>query len=150
MLQGLVVSLGDLYIIHAYIVDKIWFVLFTIFLSVVFVILTYTLVSIFGNVGKGLAVIFLVLQFSSSGGTFPVTMTSSFFQKLNPYMPFTYGVSLLREATGGIIKEVVLSDLYHLLLFPVIFLSAALLLRRPMHRFQNKRGTGSNKARILQ
>ncbi|MDN4074269.1 hypothetical protein [Fictibacillus terranigra] len=119
-------------------------------MSVVFVILTYTLVSIFGNVGKGLSVIFLVLQFSSSGGTFPVTMTSSFFQKLNPYMPFTYGVSLLREATGGIIKEVVLSHLYHLLLFPVIFLSAALLLRRPMHRFQNKRGTGSNKARILQ
>ncbi|SFE33247.1 putative membrane protein [Bacillus sp. OV194] len=150
MLQGLVVSLGDLFIIHSYIVDKTWFVLFAMFLSIVFVILTYTLVSIFGNVGKGLSVIFLVLQFSSSGGTFPVTMTSSFFQKLNPYMPFTYGVSLLREATGGMIREVVLSDLYHLLLFPAVFLIAALFLRKPLQRIQNRRGAGAKKARILQ
>lgn len=150
LLQALIVSLGDLFIIHAHIADKLWFVLFTMFISIIFIMITYTLVSLFGNIGKGLAVIFLVLQFSSSGGTFPVSMTSPFFQKLNPFMPFTYGVSLLREATGGIIWDVVVSDLYHLLIFAALSLLAGALLSKPLHRLFSSKGNRARKARILQ
>ncbi|SDM47318.1 putative membrane protein [Fictibacillus solisalsi] len=150
MLQALVVSLGNLFVISAYIVDKPQFVLFSILLSIVFMSIIYSLVFIFGNIGKGLAVIFLVLQFSSSGGTFPVSMTSPFFQRLNPYMPFTYGVSLLREATGGMIKEIVLSDIWHLVLFPVLFLLLSLILSRPLFRILSNKKQRLKKARILQ
>ena len=69
---------------------------------------------------KGIDIIFLVLQFSSSGGTFPVSLTPVFFQKINPFVPFTYAVSLLREAVGGIVLDIVQKDLLALLFFFVI------------------------------
>lgn len=130
--QAAIVSLGDLFIIHTYVVDKGWFVLFSIFMSMVFIIITYTLCSVFGNIGKGLAIILLVLQISSSGATFPVSVTSTFFQKLNPFMPFTYGVSMLRETVGGMINKIVVKDFFALLVFVGISFLIAFVLKKPL------------------
>ncbi len=99
--QALVASLGNILILPTYIVNKVWFVLFAILISIVFVTIVFTLVSVFGNIGKGVAIVFMVLQFSSSGGTFPISTTGHFFQMLNPFMPFTYAISLMREAVGA-------------------------------------------------
>lgn len=133
--QAIIVSLGDLYLIQVYAADKLWFVLFSIFISMVFIIITYTLCSVFGNVGKGLVIIFLVLQISSSGATFPVSLTSSFFQKLNPFMPFTYSVSMLRETVGGMVHEVVVKDTLFLLVFAATSFLIALLLKKPLRNW---------------
>jgi putative membrane protein len=130
--QAAIISIGDLFIIHTYAVDKLWFVLFCIFISMVFVIITYSLCSVFGNLGKGLTIIFLVLQISSSGATFPVSLTSSFFQKLNPFMPFTYAVSMLRETVGGMINEVVVNDFFYLVIFVLISFLMAMVLKKPL------------------
>ncbi|MEH7491170.1 YhgE/Pip domain-containing protein [Neobacillus niacini] len=132
ILQAVIVSIGDLYIIHAYVADKLWFVLFSIYISIVFTIIIYTLCSVFGNIGKGLSIILLVLQISSSGATFPVSLTPSFFQTLHPFMPFTYGVSILRETVGGMIKAVVIKDTLYLLIFVGISILLALALKRPL------------------
>lgn len=132
ILQACIVSLGDLYLINVYVADKLWFVLLCIFISIVFTIIIYTLCSVFGNIGKGLSIILLVLQISSSGATFPVSMTSSFFQKLHPFMPFTYAVSMLRETVGGIIKPIVIKDVLYLLIFIGISFLIALALKRPL------------------
>ena len=130
--QAAIVALGDLYFLHTYAVNKLWFVLLSILISIVFVIITYSLCSLFGNVGKGLAIIFLVLQISSSGATFPVSLTSSFFQKLNPFMPFTYAVSMLRETVGGMINEVVVNDFFYLVIFVLISFLLAMVLKKPL------------------
>ncbi|MDQ6597138.1 YhgE/Pip domain-containing protein [Bacillus salipaludis] len=130
--QAAIVSFGDLFIIHTYVVDKGWFVLFSIFISMVFIVITYTLCSVFGNIGKGLAIILLVLQISSSGATFPVSVTSTFFQKLNPFMPFTYGVSMLRETVGGMINKIVVKDFFALLVFVGISFLIAFVLKKPL------------------
>ncbi|MFP5106129.1 YhgE/Pip family protein [Neobacillus sp. C211] len=132
--QAAIVALGDLFLIHTYAVDKLWFVLLSIFISIVFVTITYSLCSVFGNIGKGLAILFLVLQISSSGATFPVSLTSSFFQKLNPFMPFTYAVSMLRETVGGMIKEVVFKDILSLIVFVFISFLVALILKKPLSK----------------
>jgi putative membrane protein len=132
ILQAVIVSLGDLFLIKSYVADKLWFVLLSIFISLVFTTIIYTLCSVFGNIGKGLSIILLVLQISSSGATFPVSMTSSFFQRLYPYMPFTYGVSMLREAVGGMIKSIVIKDALTLLLFIGVSFLIALALKRPL------------------
>ncbi|MBO0961877.1 YhgE/Pip domain-containing protein [Neobacillus sp. MM2021_6] len=132
--QGAVASLGDLYFIHTYVVDKLWFVLMCIFISMVFVIITFTLCSVFGNIGKGLAIIFLVLQISSSGATFPVSTTSSFFQMIYPFMPFTYAVSMLRETVGGMVTDVVVKDVLSLLVFASASFVLALLLKKPLSK----------------
>lgn len=78
LFQALCITLGDFYILEAYVADKVPFVLFAMLVSMVFVTITYTLLSVFGNVGKGIAIIFMVFQFSSSGGTFPISMTAPF------------------------------------------------------------------------
>ncbi|MFL6562899.1 MAG: YhgE/Pip family protein, partial [Bacillus sp. (in: firmicutes)] len=132
--QAAIVSLGDLFFIHTYAVDKLWFVLLSIFISMVFVTITYSLCSVFGNIGKGLAIIFLVLQISSSGATFPVSLTSPFFQTLNPFMPFTYAVSMLRETVGGMIVEVVKKDVIALVGFIILSLLLAVLLKKPLSK----------------
>ncbi|WP_432457121.1 YhgE/Pip family protein [Cellulomonas iranensis] len=51
--------------------------------------------------GRVVALVLLMLQLSSSGGTYPVETTPRFFQALHPYMPATYVVDGLRELVGG-------------------------------------------------
>ncbi|WP_051633724.1 YhgE/Pip domain-containing protein [Bacillus sp. UNC41MFS5] len=147
--QAAIVSLGDLFFIHTYAVDKLWFVVFSMFISMVFVTITYSLCSVFGNIGKGLAIIFLVLQISSSGATFPVSLTSSFFQTINPFMPFTYAVSMLRETVGGMIVEVVRNDIFALVVFISLSLLLALILKKPLSKRIQKTAEKARTSRII-
>ncbi|PAE33359.1 YhgE/Pip domain-containing protein [Bacillus sp. 7884-1] len=149
ILQAVIVSVGDLYIIHAYVADKLWFVLFSIFISIVFTIIIYTLCSVFGNIGKGLSIILLVLQISSSGATFPVSLTPAFFQTLHPFMPFTYGVSILRETVGGMIKAVVIRDTLYLLIFVGISFLVALVLKRPLGAWIHRTAERAKSTKIV-
>jgi putative membrane protein len=129
ILQAVIVTLGDLYVIKTYVVDKLWFVLLGVFISIVFIIIIYTLCSVFGNIGKGLSIILLVLQISSSGATFPVSLTPAFFQALHPFMPFTYAGSMLRETVGGMIQAIVIQDFFYLLVFMGISLLIGIVLK---------------------
>lgn len=148
-LQAISVSLGDMWILDAFVADKLPFVLFAMLVSAVFVTITYTLLSVFGNVGKGIAIIFMVFQFSSSGGTFPISMTAPFFQMLNPFMPFTYAISLLREAVGGIWWETAWRDILALLGFIGISLFVALVLKRPLSGIIKKSTENAKKTKII-
>ncbi|MGG1659252.1 YhgE/Pip family protein [Brevibacillus sp. NRS-1366] len=149
LLQALCVTLGDIYILGAYVADQVPFVLFAMLVSIVFVTITYTLLSVFGNVGKGIAIIFMVFQFSSSGGTFPISMTAPFFQALNPFMPFTYAISLLREGVGGIFWETALRDILCLVGFIGLSLFVALVLKRPLSGLIKKSTENAKKTKII-
>ncbi|NFI78021.1 YhgE/Pip domain-containing protein, partial [Clostridium botulinum] len=94
----------------------------------------YTLVSVFGNVGKALGVILLVLQISASGGTFPIEVTPGFFQRINPLLPFTYAVSGMREAVGGVIEGILLRDIIILLIYFTLSILLALLLKKKLEK----------------
>src|SRR5699024_326211 len=109
LLQTLVVTLGDLFILGVDAHNPVWFVLFGLGISVAFMTLIYTIVSILGDVGKAGVIVLLVLQIAGSGGTYPVVLLPPFFQKINPFLPFTYAVDLMREAVGGIIWSKVLT-----------------------------------------
>ncbi|MCU6709846.1 YhgE/Pip domain-containing protein [Paenibacillus sp. J5C_2022] len=149
MLQGLSITLGNLFILKTYVADKLAYILFAMLVSLVFVTITYTLLSVFGNVGKGIAIIFMVFQFSSSGGTFPVSMTLPFFQALNPFMPFTYAISLLRESVGGILWSTALRDILCLLSFVGLNFLLALLLKRPLSGLIKKSAENAKKTKLI-
>lgn len=100
--QALIVSLGNLYLLHTYALEKAWFVAMTIFVGLVFMSILYILAAVFGNLGKGVGIILLVLSISAGGGNFPIQLSGKFFQFINPLLPFTYAVNLLREPVGGI------------------------------------------------
>ncbi len=60
----------------------------------------------FGNIGRFLGIIFLVIQLGSCGGSFPIPVTRAmggFFQMVNPFLPMTYSVYGFRESlTSGL------------------------------------------------
>lgn len=137
-MQALIVSIGNLLLLEVYVADKWEYVLFSVLISAVFTLLVYTFVSVLGNVGKGISVILMVLQISSSGGTFPIQVTPPFFQHINPFLPFTYAVSLLREAVGGITWTTATKDILVLLLFILVTLLLGVILKKPFHRRTQK------------
>ncbi|WP_346234801.1 YhgE/Pip domain-containing protein [Lysinibacillus telephonicus] len=136
--QTIIVTLGNIFILPVEISEPFWFVVFGLFCSLVFIMIVYTLVSVFGDVGKALAIILLVLQIAGSGGTYPVVLLPEFFQIINPFLPFTYAISLMREAVGGIIWEKVMYDVLFLLLFGLIALVLGGFLKEMINKQTDK------------
>ncbi|MDY0406355.1 YhgE/Pip domain-containing protein [Virgibacillus sp. 179-BFC.A HS] len=101
LLQTIVVLLGDLWLVGVTVKEIGWFILFGLITSVVFVTIVYTLVSLLGDIGKAIAIVFLVLQIAGAGGTYPVVLLPEFFQQISPFLPFTHAIGLMREAVGG-------------------------------------------------
>lgn len=134
LFQALFVTLGDLYLLRTYVVNPGWFILFALLISSIFMLIVYTLVSVFGNVGKAMAIVLLVLQLAGAGGTFPIQMTPPFFQALHPYLPFTYAISMMREAVGGILWDIVIRDALLMLIFAAIALVIGIVLKKPINR----------------
>ncbi|WP_407268250.1 YhgE/Pip family protein [Radiobacillus sp. PE A8.2] len=148
--QALIVSLGDMFILGAYVAAPVRFVLFSLLISLTFMTIVYSLIGIFGNIGKGIAIILLVLQISGSGGTFPIQVTPPFFQAINPFLPFTYAISLLREAVGGIVVSIALKDVLVLSSIFIVIFFVALLLRKPMAARLRKVSEAARKSKLIQ
>lgn len=100
--QGLIVALGNIFLLGVDAHNPVYSVLFALLVSLSFMMIVYVLASLFGNVGKGLAIIILVLSISGGGGNYPIQVSGKFFQMINPFLPFTHAVNLLRESAGGI------------------------------------------------
>lgn len=133
MTQALIVSLGDLYLLKIYCVNPALFVTGILFTSVAFVAIVYSLVSVFGNVGKVTAIILLVLQVAGSGGTFPIQLTPKFFQIINPFLPFTYAISFARESIGGVVQSVLVKDIVIMLIYIVVSILISIFLKKPIN-----------------
>jgi putative membrane protein len=132
--QTLVVTSGDIFIMGVDIAEPVWFILFGLVSSLVFILVVYTLVSVFGDVGKAMAIVLLVLQIAGAGGTYPVALLPEFFQTIHPFLPFSYAIDLMREAVGGIVWERVYKDLMFLTLFGFIALLMGTFLKGPLSK----------------
>lgn len=149
LMQALVVSVGNIVFLHIYAVEKLWYILFAMLISFVFITIVYTFVSVFGNIGKGLSILIMVLQISGSGGTFPVQVAPVFFQKINPLLPFTYAINLLRESVGGMIWSNVLMNILALLGYVAAALCIGLILKKPFFKATEKVRMKFNRSRIF-
>lgn len=142
IIQTLIITIGDTFLVDGSIQAPAYFILFGLLISVVFVTVVYTLVSVFGNVGKALAIVMLVLQIAGSGGTYPVELLPRFFQIINPFLPFTYAIEMMREAVGGIIWSTVWVDLLFLIGFWFVFILFGFFLKKllseKIEHFMNK------------
>lgn len=129
ILQAVIVSVGDIVALKVQMTNASLFIGGMIFSSLCFTIIVYTLVSVFGNLGKVISIIMLVLQVAASGGTYPVQLMSGFFQGLNPFLPFTYAISIGREAVGGVVSGILYRDIFILIMYTIIFFIFGLLLK---------------------
>ncbi len=149
-LQAISAALGNIFILHAYTKQKIWLILFCMLVSFVFISILYSLVQMFGTVGKGLGIIILVLSISGAGGNFPVVLSDGFFRVINPYLPFTYAVDLIREAVGGIYWPNATKDIIILLAFGIGFYLLGLLTTEKLKPFMHKLHKSAKKSMIIE
>lgn len=149
LLQTLIVTTGDIWLLGVKVSSPLLFILFGLMISMVFMSIVYTLVSVFGDVGKALAIVMLVLQIAGSGGTYPVMLLPEFFQWINPVLPFAYAIDLMREATGGIVWARAGKDLIFLAIAAVIMLSFGFLLKEKMNRATNRLLTKSRETDLF-
>ncbi|MCJ1976966.1 ABC transporter permease [Lactococcus piscium] len=81
---------------------------FTVLVAICFMFIVTFFNTWLGKPGAFLMLILLLLQLGASAGTYPLALTSNFFQKLNPWMPMTYAVKGFRQVislTGQIGQE---------------------------------------------
>ncbi|MFC3298424.1 YhgE/Pip domain-containing protein [Arthrobacter agilis] len=95
-------------------------VAFTILTALVFTAIHQALVGLLGGVGRLVALVLLMLQLTSAGGTYPVATEPGFFQFLSPLLPMTHAVTGLRHLIAGGDTGIVWLSAVQLLIFFVL------------------------------
>ena len=106
-------------------------------MSFVFSLITYTLVLTFGEAGKAIGVLLLVIQISAGGGAYPLAVLPQWFQNISPFVPVSHATTAVRAAIGGIYDADYWKALGWLLLFTVPFLFIGLVLRLVVRKFND-------------
>ncbi|EXG83884.1 YhgE/Pip-like protein [Clostridium sp. ASBs410] len=128
--QALVVALGDLYMLKIQCLYPGKFVLAAVAASIIFTNIIYSMTVSFGDVGKAIVVVFMVIQVAGSGGTFPIQVTPRFFQMVNPLLPFTHLINAMRECVGGTYGNDYWKDIRNVLVYIPISLLVGIVLRK--------------------
>jgi putative membrane protein len=90
VIQALVVSIFALLVLQLQVGNAFAFILFAVFVSLVFLAIILFLVGLAGNIGRFLALIFIVLQLSTTGSNLPIEMLPDNLRALSQYLPLTY------------------------------------------------------------
>lgn len=94
--------------------------------GVTFVAINQMFIAVFGGAGRFLALVFVCLQLTAAGGTYPIETAPGFFGFLHDLLPMSYAVDGFRKATAG--GSVGLgTDLFALGVFTVIALSITII-----------------------
>ena len=134
LLQSTLICLGDLYFLGIQCKSPLLFLLAGWVTSLVYVNLIYTLCVSFGDIGKAVSVILMVLQVAGTGGNFPIELAPAFFQKLYNALPFVYSMNAMRECVAGFYGNYYWNQLGILLLYLIPSLLLGLVLRIPIIR----------------
>ena len=135
LLQATTVALGNVFFLGVQCEHLLLYLLTCWVSAFVFSLTIYTLVVSFGNVGKAISVIGLVLQLAGSGGIFPVEMSGAFFEAIYPWLPFAHSMPAMQACIAGLYGNQFWIDIIQLLLFAIPALLLGLVLRKPMIRF---------------
>ena len=94
----------------------------------------YALTASFGDVGKAIAFVLMVIQVAGSGGTFPPEMLPQAFQAIYPFLPFVHAENAMRAAMFGLYGNDFWVSLGKLAGFIAPALLLGLVLRKPIIR----------------
>lgn len=109
----------------------------------------YTLVVSFGNAGKAVAVVLLVVQISGAGGAYPLQVLPKFFQNISPFLPATHAINALRASIAGVYQNDYWISMGYLALFILPTLLLGLVLRKPVVRLNHKFVTAVESTKML-
>ena len=136
------VTLAGAFILGIHVVNPLMFIFSSVLVSVVFMVLIYSIISALGLVGKGIAVVLLVIQISATGGIYPIEIMHPFFGTLYPYLPMTYAINLIREAQLGLVWSNYWPALIILLAIGIITVIVSIIIKEkadaPLHYFEKR------------
>ncbi len=136
--QAAVIVLGDIYILNCQVENPWLFWAAAAVTSFVFVSLIYSLALAFGDIGKAIVVVIMVVQIAGSSGSYPIEILPDIFSKIYLFFPFPYAINAMREAIFGMYHWDYFIYLGELLIFAVAGIAIGLVARRPfvkMNRF---------------
>lgn len=140
--QAMVIVIGDLYLFGVQCKHPAAIFLVAAVTSLTFSLLIYSLTISFGDIGKALAVVVMVIQIAGSGGTYPIEALPSFFRNVYIFFPFPYAINAMRECIGGMYHQDLVLDLLKLMIFCAASLIIGLWIRIPfmgLNHFIEKR-----------
>ena len=130
-IQAAVIIAGDIFLLGCAPVHPGLMFLSAAVTSMVFVTLIYALTLSFGDIGKAIVVVVMVVQIAGSSGSYPIEILPEIFSKIYKFFPFPYAINAIREALCGVYGHDLLIYLAELLVFGVIGMVIGLVVRRP-------------------
>ncbi|SFX31729.1 putative membrane protein [Thermoactinomyces sp. DSM 45891] len=110
MIQAVITSLALTQGLGIKVELPIWLYVFTMLMGVTFIAINQMLVTYLGNVGRFMAIVILMFQLASSGGTYPIELSPDFIQMIHPFLPMSYTVHGLRAILSSGNESVVYHD----------------------------------------
>lgn len=129
VIQGFIVCIGDIVLLKVQCVHPVLFVASGMFCSFIYVNIIFAMALTFKHIGKALGVFLIILQIPGSSGTYPIEMMPGFFQKLNPFLPFTYSIRGMRECIAGFYENTYVKNMAVMFVFLALALFIGLVLR---------------------
>lgn len=99
--QSLVIILTVRFALHIQVRHPMAFICALLVSALTFLAIVFALTRAFGDAGKALAMIFLAVQLSSSGGIVPVELSGSVFASISPWLPLTWVVRAMKASMFG-------------------------------------------------
>lgn len=130
-IQAAVIVTGDLYLLKIQCLHPGLLYLTASLTAFTFSLLIYSLAIAFGDVGKAVVVVIMVMQIAGSSGTFPIELLPEIYQKIYRFFPFPYAIDAMRECICGLYGDYYIRQIAFLLLFAAAALLIGLLVRRP-------------------
>lgn len=115
-----------------------YFILFSIVTSLAFIALIQCLVTAFGDAGRFIAIITLIIQLTTSAGTFPLELIPKFLQPFNAWLPMTYSVSGLKAVVLSGDFNFMWQNIGMLMIFIVVLSLGTIASLTLMHKRQFK------------
>ncbi len=115
-----------------------YFILFSIVTSLSFIALIQCLVTAFGDAGRFIAIITLIMQLTTSAGTFPLELIPKFLQPFNAWLPMTYSVSGLKAVVSSGDFNFMWQNIGMLMIFIVVLSLGTIASLTLMHKRQFK------------
>ena len=141
-IQAAVIVTGDLYLLKIQCLHPGLLYLTASLTAFTFSLLIYSLAIAFGDVGKAVVVVIMVMQIAGSSGTFPIELLPAIYQKIYRFFPFPYAIDAMRECICGMYGNYYWQQIGFLLLFAAAALVIGLLVRRPfmgLNRFMEEK-----------
>ncbi|WP_416828679.1 YhgE/Pip family protein [Ectobacillus polymachus] len=112
------------------------FILISIVTSITFLVLVQFFVTALGDAGRFMAIIILILQLTTSAGTFPLELLPASLQPLNAWLPMTYSVFGFKAAISSGDYSFLWQNIGILMLYIVLFTAATVAALSVLHKRQ--------------